>query len=298
MNSIVTIKFLTEKQLFFSRGWYYNFREISNFFSDKECTKVANDMASKYSVVTKGWSVERNSEWICRHYLSSKMIMSATLNLNTMLYSKDKNIRLTIPYLKYYTLLSLFRGIVYTLPHVLWDDGGIITLSHRKIIQYVFEFLSKFNKNAACMIQEVILNAKASRELITYRSPTSGDALINDQQDIVEMSTLLSDLIQFNTEIMEASVIKNSDENTFQFMDSYIYKVKEIKIGGKVYRDKEDGYRLDYVKRKFPLPVNALHLMTEGHVEDFFGAWWVDPDETEGEVFDPDDNWRLIFDIP
>ncbi|RDL16457.1 hypothetical protein [Serratia fonticola] len=298
MNSIYTIKCLTEKQLFASRNWYYHFREVSNFFSDKECTKVANDMANKYSIITKVWSVEKNSEWICRHYLSSKMIMSATLNLNTMLYSKDKNIRLTLPYLKYYTLLSLFRGIVYTLPHVLWDDGGVITLSHKKIIQYVFEYLSKFNKEKALMIKEIILDAKANRELITYRSPTSGDALINDHLDIVEMSALLSDLIQFNTELMESSVIKNSDESALQFMDKYISKVEYIRIGDKVYRDKEDGYRLGYVKRKFPLPVNALHLMTEGHVEDFFGAWWVDPDEIEGEVFDPDDNWSLIFDIP
>ena len=36
--------------------------------------------------------------------------------------------------------------------------------------------------------------------------------------------------------------------------------------------------------------------MTEGHVEDFFGAWSPE-DELEG-LFDPDIDWQKIFNVP
>jgi hypothetical protein len=36
--------------------------------------------------------------------------------------------------------------------------------------------------------------------------------------------------------------------------------------------------------------------MTEGHVEDFFGAWHAGEDSERS--FNPDDDLRVIFDIP
>ena len=40
--------------------------------------------------------------------------------------------------------------------------------------------------------------------------------------------------------------------------------------------------------------------MTEGMVEDFFGSWCSDDDEDENyeDVYNPDQNWRIIFPVP
>ena len=40
-------------------------------------------------------------------------------------------------------------------------------------------------------------------------------------------------------------------------------------------------------------------MMSAAHVDDFFSAWLADEDnEGSGELFDPDENWGIIFDIP
>ena len=48
--------------------------------------------------------------------------------------------------------------------------------------------------------------------------------------------------------------------------------------------------------RKHPMPTNILHMMSEGHVEDFFGSWLDQEDSEDG--FNPDENWRILFDVP
>jgi hypothetical protein len=65
-------------------------------------------------------------------------------------------------------------------------------------------------------------------------------------------------------------------------------------------RQTKDGYRLYYIQRKHPVPTNLLHMMSEGHVEDFFGSWCNNEnkrDQKDGD-FNPDENWGIIFDVP
>jgi hypothetical protein len=41
-------------------------------------------------------------------------------------------------------------------------------------------------------------------------------------------------------------------------------------------------------------------MMSEGHVEDFFGSWCNNEnkrDQKDGD-FNPDENWGIIFDVP
>ncbi|MFS7307270.1 hypothetical protein [Rahnella inusitata] len=298
MNYFTTVKALSERMKFAQRDWFYDFRELGEQISESECLKVANSQAEAYSKITKHWDSERNSEWICRHYLSAKMIMSATLNINTMLYAHAKNIRLTTPYLTYYALLSLLRGIVYTLPSIGWDNGKMITLTHSKIIQFSFEFIGKFNKDVAKNLKDTVIKAKANRELISYKSPTSGDRIIDNDSDIITIATLFSELIQFNSEIMEASIAKNSQNKSVDFLHRYIKQINSLNLGGNIHQDKEDSYRLGYLQRKHPSPPNVQHIMTEGHTEDFFGAWYPEDDSDEKDFFNPDKDWQIIFDIP
>lgn len=296
MSSVYVAKALAGKHQFAGRAWYYDFRELNSQFDEGNSKKVAESLLVRYSKLTKGWDAEKNSEWLCRTYLSAKMIMTATLQLNAIEYSSEKNLRLVVPYLAYYSLLSLVRAVVYTLPEVSWDDGKLVSISHQKAINLTFDHISKLDKDISEKLKSFCLKIKAYRELISYRSPSSGDQDLGAINEIENIATLLCDVAQFNSELLESSIIKNADQETFVFEEKYILDLSKCEIEGELFFDREDAYRLGYLRRKYPVPPNILHTMTEGHVEGFFGAW-IDHDDRD-DVFDPDNDWQIIFDIP
>lgn len=112
-----------------------------------------------------------------------------------------------------------------------------------------------------------------------------------------KICTLLAEIAQFNSEILEVSIVKNSNKTEFVFLEKYIQQLSDITVEDIRFFDSEDQYRMDYFRRKYPIPPNILHSMTEGHVEDFFGAW-LSADEKQKGHFNPDKNWGIIFDIP
>lgn len=296
MNSIITAKSVSERKRFAGRDWFYDFRELTDTFDEAACVKVTRALAQRYATLTREWSKERNSEWICRIYLSAKMILAASLQLEASQYASEKNLRAVNPYLAYYSVLSLMRAIVFTLPEQEWNDGHIIKLSHSKILNLAIDHIACFDKAKADSIKQTILNLRAARELISYWHPTSGDQNIKTK-DVIKISILLSEVAQFNSEMLESSILKRADKITFEFLDSYIDRLSKTYLHGHVFFDREDSYRLGYLKRKYPAPPNILHIMTEGHVEDFFGAWSARNEDSSGG-FDPDENWRIIFNIP
>ncbi|MBN8714999.1 MAG: hypothetical protein J0H50_13740 [Xanthomonadales bacterium] len=81
----------------------------------------------------------------------------------------------------------------------------------------------------------------------------------------------------------------------FELLPNYLEAISSVEIDGHYFGDREDAYRLGYLARKYPRPANLLHLMTEGHVDDFFGAWHNGNDEG---IFNPDETLQIIFDIP
>lgn len=295
MNSIVTTKQCATKKEYAGRQWFYDFRELTRSVDEQNTKKIANTISNRYSKISKLWDNEKNSEWICRIYLSAKMVMTATMQINSMEHAEKYNIRITTPYLTYYSLLALLRGIVYTLPEVEWDNGKLIEISHHKAINLAFDHISIFNKNLSDKLKNITLKSKAYRELISYRSPTSGD-LLTKPIDIKKTATLLAEIAQFNSEILESSILKNANDSSFEFLFNYITVLSLVTLEGNDFFDSEDVYRLNYLRLKYSRPPNILHIMTEGHVEDFFGAW-SPKDKVEG-AFDPDKNWGIIFDIP
>jgi hypothetical protein len=69
----------------------------------------------------------------------------------------------------------------------------------------------------------------------------------------------------------------------------------DIDLDGMKVTDPEDRRRLDYLSHKLPYPVDLRTVLTEGHVESFFGSW-CEEDPTLGH-FDPDANWQLLFNL-
>jgi hypothetical protein len=152
--------------------------------------------------------------------------------------------------------------------------------------------------NGFIRLAKVLLKVKAYRELISYRSPSSGDENIDSIAEVESIAILLCEVAQFNSELLESSILNNADQKTFVFAEKYLSDLSRCEIEGELFFDREDAYRSGYLKRKYPVAPNILHTMTEGHVEDFFGAWLSKEESEKDEVFDPDKNWQLIFDIP
>jgi hypothetical protein len=290
---------MEEKLLFEDIEWYYSFRELEKITNDKKSAKVIGDILKKYSVLTKAWNKEINSEWTCRVYFASKMILNSTVLLLNAEYADKKNMRIVIPYLHYYAVLSLLRSIIYTLPELNWEKGELIEISHTKAINIALDWVSKFNKEKAIEIKKTCLYLKAQRELISYRAPASGDSNLSDNYNIIEICTILAEVVQFNTVLFERSINKNVSKDDFIVYYEDMEKIINVNIEGFSFYDKYDAHRLDYVRRKMPRPYNIVCFMTEGQTEDFIGAWDSE-DYDDGNIFNSGSpcNWQLIFNIP
>ena len=93
----------------------YNFRYIPNLIADEKLLSAKCKLTTAYNKLAKEWSVSMNSEWIARIYLAAKRILQATVSINSMYYAKDVNLRIVVPYLKYYTFHSVINSIVFKL---------------------------------------------------------------------------------------------------------------------------------------------------------------------------------------
>ena len=294
MNSITTRRALTDKVRFAGRSWFYEFRELTKGFDEGKYARRAANLSTQFSGHLRNWSDESNSEWICRHYLAGKMILAATVQLTSRQYAREHNVRVVDAYLAYYALLSLSRAVVLTLPNVPWDEGRIIRLSHKKLRNLAVDAIRYFDARVSTEVQSLIDQARASRELISYWHPSSGHEGIRGNDRLIEVCTLLAEVAQFNSEILEACCHKRRKFG-FRFLDSYVEGLSSIELHGNVFFDEEDAYRLDYLARKYPVPGNIKHILTEGHVDSFLIAWG--DDEDRAGTYDPDENPWIIFDL-
>jgi len=278
------------------RNWYYDFREINVAFSEASCERVAASLLERYSKLTKAWSPELNSEWTCRLFMAAKLVMSSTLHVNAAHFAEDRNLRVVVPYLRYYSVLSLLRAVCYTLPEHEWKDGQLIQIPHGKAIDGALVHLRRFDKTVADSAETEMRELKAERELISYRAPSSGDDQVSEKNQFLSLCILLAEVAQFNSELFESSLLKHADSAHFRILSEYAEQIASVEIDGHYFGDREDAHRLGYLARKQPYPVNMQHFMKEGHVDDFFGSWVAD--EESEEFFNPDKMQHIIFDIP
>lgn len=280
------------------KGLLYRYRNLFEGIDDAEVERVASEILALYAKITKAWTPSTNSEWTCRTYLATKMILNATVLVNGLNFAAGSGMRIANPYLEYYAALCSMRAVVFTLPTEEWLDGSLMAISHKKAINVSFDWLAKLNRSRSNLLKQTTLQLRAQRELISYRAPASGDANLGLSYDLVQLLTILVELAQFNSELLEKSISKNANPEAFFVDEAHIYELSNPQIEGFSFYDREDAYRLGYIRRKMPRPYNLASFMTEGQTEDFIGAW--DGDEGAGERFTnggPPD-WQTIFDIP
>lgn len=289
-------QFLVRKAM----GITFPYKNINLYFTEDEIEKGKSKLNNNYSKVIKRWDSSLNSEWVVRNYLSVKMIMSSTVMLTSLSYGKSKNIRVTEPYLIYYSLLNVCRAILFTTPTVEWKEGAVMEATHSKIINIVGDAISQFNKEAGAKVKDILERARDYRELFSYKFPANGISDFSvSYEEAVKTCGFLAEVAQLQSEILENKNFKRTDIETKLNRD--VLKKAFIYQGEKYhFLDNEDWYRLDFISRKQPFPVNLYFTLTEGMVEDFFGAWYDYSDEESDNVdkYNPDDNWRLIFPMP
>ena len=297
MSHIHIRKLIESRSDYAGRSWSYDFRSIPAICQEEAVTQTCQRLLQGIAPITKDWDDAKNSEWISRIYFAAKMILSSSVMAQSLEFATAKNLRSVTSYLDYYTVLNTLRAILLTNPHVAWDGGALLETTHTKTINVAVGIVSQFDKGTAEEANKHITHLKAFRELISYRAPSSGDAFPKPAIDVIAFCKLCAEIAQMQSELFEASLHKNA-KGTFSLSTEAIQHICNVEIDGVHFYDKEDSYRMGYLQRKYPLPTNILHIMSEGHVEDFFGSWCAKgEDEAEGQ-FDPDDNWRILFDVP
>ena len=171
-----------------------------------------------------------------------------------------------------------------------------MAIFHSKAINVAFDWIAKFDKATAQRLKRLTQQLKAQREIISYKAPASGDSILNSDYDLYELLIIVAEMAQINSELLEASVSKNASPNAFVVDYEHMAQIAQIEIEGFTFIDREDGYRLDYIRRKQPRPYNLALTMTEGQTEDFIVAWDGDEDGMFNNGSPAD--WQEIFDIP
>lgn len=197
-------------------------------------------------------------------------------------------------------MLNVARAVMFTNPVSDWKKGNLINAPHSKVINIVGDAIGQFNKGKGTFVKDLLKRAKEYRELFSYKFPANGITDFSIEfNEAVEYCSFLSEFAQFQSEVLENMNLSRKD---IEFnLDREVLK-KGFAYKGKKYDflDKEDWYRLDYTARKQPFPINLYFTLTEGMVEDFFGAWYPynENDDEIGVNYNPDDNWSLIFPMP
>jgi hypothetical protein len=277
---------------------YFKYQNLESEFSVFEINKNIESLEKECVKLTKEWNDQLNSEWVARDYVAVKMIFSSSLLLNSVEYANEKNLRIVEPYLIYYSLLNCSRAVLLTSPFNNWNNGEIFEMTHKKTINIVGDVISKYNKEKGARIKAFIDWAREYREIFSYKFPANG--LTHHHlsfDDTIEYCKLLCEIAQLQSKILENSISKNVKKDFS--LDWEILSIGNT-FGDKNFKfiDPEDDYRLDYITRKQKRPY-SLHLtMTEGMIEDFFGAWYPKNNSNLDEVFNPDLNWQIIFPVP
>ncbi|MVX62403.1 hypothetical protein GKZ28_01640 [Clostridium chromiireducens] len=285
-----------------------------NEIKHEDVSKYCSWVSKNYALICKeGMTSELNSEWILRTYNATKMVMASTLLLNSAEYCIENNVLSAVPYLLYYSAFNACRSLIYLAPlSVTKSLDGLIEISHSKVVNIIPDIIARLNEPLSIMIKKQLYELRHERELFSYNFPSRGLTKEPDFRGTVNLCGVLVELAELTGRRLQHYIEKHflSDEKsridaakTWQVLDSdiisklFTYKKKTEKNKEEIlWIDREDWYRVDYIKRKVKYPCSILFTMTEGMTEDFFGAWYREFCIEEG--FNPDKGWNIIFPIP
>lgn len=277
------------------RRFCYDYQHIINY---NEVNKFVAWIDRASAKICKAMTQESNSEWIFRIYMAARMILSATLAAQSVVFSMRHNLRIAIPHLQYNALQYCCRALLCVNPLQNYHSADFFEKKHTKIINESADIISRFCPDLSRQIKSIFACLKDNRDIITYRGPSSGDSIL-DQCDVNSFMMVICELAQLQSELFEQSYTKHVKERfklDLSKAPKWLFKYQYCEGDERI--DNEDWYRINYIRRKFPRPVSIRLFMTEGWVEDFFGAWVPKDEDSKWTQFDPDEDWKILFNVP
>ncbi len=276
----------------------FDYEFLDSQFTEEEIKKNFRSLNKNFSTLTKKWDISLNTEWILRNYLAIKMILSSSVLISSAEFAKTKNLKIVEPYLIYYSLFNCSRAVLLTSPIKEWENGKLFELSHKATIEDIAKIVIGYNKEKGEALEKYINWMKEYRELFSYKFPARGlTNSFTSLQECVKTCKLLCEIAQFQSKVLENSITKHvKDELDLDWnalSDGFTYG--EINFQ---FIDQNDASRLGYAQRKQKRPYSIFSTMTEGMVEDFFGAWCPDDQTKTEDLYNPDTNWLIIFPVP
>lgn len=280
----------------------YHYRMLQDAFCEEEIRSYRNSLLENFSKLTKSWTEDLHSEWTARMFLAAKMIYSASLLLNTLDYSQRKNIRVTEPYLLYYSLYNCCRALVLSYPNEMWRNGKTDGETHIKVINIASSIIKRLNKQIGVDLNDLLLKAKNYRELFSYKYPAGGlkkDEIFDDLNiDLIsKQCSLICEAAQYTSECFQFSFDKNCAKDKYSLKMDVLESCFSYQGHNSLIIDEYDAYRVSYIMRKSVRPYSIFYTMSEGMTDDVFGSW-VASEDCDSDCFDPDERRINIFDLP
>lgn len=278
----------------------YDYKELPSRCSDDEIKNYVRRTRELFNPIARDFDDARNTEWFIRSYLALKYVLASTVLANSAEYAEQQNLQVTLPYLRYYTLLNCSRSFLLTLPCLDWRGETTIEMTHSNILNLTGDKLKRLDRRHEIAIKPRLLAAKDQRELFSYRFPSTGLGIFGDDvvtvDEVVGIARLLTELAQVNLACLESLMQKHHPDRRFGLLDvDDMWHTMRYDGATASLIDDEDYTRVAYFVRKYSSPASLAALATAGLVEDFFGAWSAD-DDAEG-AFNPDRNWNLLLDL-
>jgi hypothetical protein len=280
---------------------------LSTSYEYRELEKLPSDAVKKYvertrelfAPIAKSFDDGKNTEWLIRSYLSLKYILASTVLGTSAQHAEGQNLKVVMPYLKYYTMLNCCRAFIFTLPCVDWKDEKSIQMTHSNIINTGSDRLKRLNDFECSKHKKRLEAGQNQREFFSYSFPATGLSIFGDDlialDDAIETARLFADLTQLNLSCLEAAIMKHGkppysivEQDVLWLLMRYDTKLGEL-------IDDDDYQRVGYFLRKYRHPSELASLATAGLVEDFLGAWQSESDTNE--FYDPDRDWCLLLSL-
>jgi len=273
----------------------------------EELTKIDEISLRNYATKTRSFfgstardfGDDANAEWLIRSYLSLKYVLASTVLGTSAMHAETENLKVTLPYLNYYTMFNCARAFIFSLPCVDWKGEKSIEMTHQNIINTTGDKLRRVDDAVASAVKSRLLTGQQQRELFSYRFPASGLNIFQDDLllpvQAIETARLLAELAQFNLACLEAAVRKHTDQNFKVGGQDNLWDLMRYDTKTSELIDDADYHRVGYFIRKYRYPSELISLGTHGLLEDFFGAW---VDEREHpDCYNPDADWNLLLDF-
>jgi hypothetical protein len=277
----------------------YVYRALPAITSEDNIKLYCSAVRGKLAPIAKTFDDNAHTEWFVRGYLALKYILASTILGSSAQFAEEQNLRVTLPYLHYYTLLNTCRACILTLPGQPWLGERTIASSHSRILSVAIETLARLDKTVAGTVANELWAAKEYRELFSYRFPASGLRILRREaislDRMIELGRCFTELTQINLACLEGAVKKHKP-GQYQLLEREdISRLMDygIERGTSGLVDEDDWHRIGYFYKKHNAPVALIALATEGLVEDFFGAW--SHEAVNG--YDPDEHWSLFLNI-